>query len=506
MPGETDPVVTPPLVSAIGAELRSAHRENVAVTHDSMHQLLNAVLEEHEAELSAMVRPMLSSVADHPDTPAAVRDVLHAITAPEHQTQFFTALFAVRAIVDQFVFAAIAPLVQEVSNKVWPLDPNIPASPADAALGVLRNNISHAEGAAIAETTGIGADAFKLLVDNTGEPPGIGTMQEALRRDIVKEDRFTRAVLQSRVRDEWVDVLLKLRYAPPPIGEVLAGAVQNHLDKSTAQRMVAEAGISPDNFGWLYETHGRPPGVVELGELVNRGEMLERDWQQAIRESDIKDKYIPALNLLRRRIPPERTIVSAIRQGVLPAADGIRKLMELGFDHADAAMLASEATATKHQATRDLAQGQIVRLYSERLMSRADAHTHLMSLGFDTHEADFLLALADHARDERFTNAAINRVHAQYVGHRIDAKTAQSDLQQLGLEPTARADLLKLWTDERAANVRVLSVAELQGAVRRQLITHAEFRDAIVALGYSLKDVPILYGLAYPPTQTPPRF
>lgn len=501
MTAPADPPVSSGLVDAIGDKLAQVHRENVAVTHASLADLVTEILEGHEQDLAQFVRPLLAHLTDHPDLAPEVKDALNVVTAPEHQTQFFTALFAVRAIIDQFVFAAIAPLVQDVSNLVWPHHTSMPFPPAEAALAVLRHNVGADWAAGEAAKSGMSPEDFAIMVLNTGEPPGLAQLQEALRRGIVDEGRFAKGVQESRVRDEWLSTLIALRYVPPPVGEVLAAAVQGHLDLGEASHRISEAGIDPANFDWLYQTHGRPPGTVELLHLMNRGEIGASEVEQAIRESDIKNKYIPALMKLARVIPPMRTVVAMVRQSVITPPQGIAKLQDLGYNAEDAAALVSEATTQRRQHTRDLTESQIVSAYTERLLPRDQATQHLAALGLDANETEMVLALADHQRHYRFVAAGINRVHAVYVAHRLTAGQASTALDGMGVDPAGRDDYLKLWKAERDANVRTLTITDLHGLVRRSLMDKPTFVTRAVQLGYSHDDAVLQYALAFPPAK-----
>jgi hypothetical protein len=326
---------------------------------------------------------------------------------------------------------------------------------------------------------------------------------EAYRRHIIDRARLERGIKQSRVRNEWIDVVEALRYAPVSAGEVLAGLVQGHLELGDATERIAQAGVDPSNMGWLYETHGRPPGVVELGELVNRGEMAEAEWEQAVRESDIKNKYIPFLAKLHRRLMPERTVVSAVRQGVLTPEQGFDRLRKLGLDESDSHVLIAEASSVKTAHTKELSESQTIALYADRLISREQARTRLAHINLLPDEIDLLLALSDHAHHAKLQTAGITRVHGMYVQHKIDKATASTDLDKIGLDSHARDDLLAVWTAEREAAVKVLTLAEMQGLAHRKLWDYSTFTKHVIALGYDKADARWLYFLSFPPSQVP---
>lgn len=485
-----------PLVDALSAGWLDALNAHDQSKRGAFDEQLTRWLEAFEAEHAGVIGGVMQRVLDSGALPPVVHELIASLASPVHQTQVILGLFSIGAIVREFVSAVIAPYVQDAANTSWANDPTAPLSPAEAAVAVIKGHLDAATAASEAEKSGINQSRFAVLSLNTGEPPGLQQLQEALRRGIIDAGRFATGVKESRVRDEWLDVLTALRYSPVNPGEVLAGAVQGHLGLSDAQARIALAGVDPANFDWLYETHGRPPGTMEMLHLLNRGDVTQGDVEQAIRESDVKNKYIDALLHLRRQIMPMRTIVSGVRQGVISTADAVVKLQQLGYNAEDAALLASEGIHTKHQQTKDLTQAQVLALYEAAFISHDEAHGLIAKLGFDTQEVDWLLALAEHRRAAKMQTAAITSVRSQYVGHKIDRLAASNALDRIGVQSAGRDDLLHVWDTERAARVTHLTEAQLANAHKKGIIDVGEFADRLVAMGYSVHDVRILLQLA----------
>lgn len=495
-----------PLADALAAALTSAHETTAKRGRELADQRLTDWAEAFEAEHRGVASAALKAVMEHPETPAMVREVLATVTDPVHQTQLVLGLFSVGSIIMSFVGAAVAPDVQAVSNLAWSVQPTVPLSPAELALAAIRNVIDQGPAEKEARQSGMDADRFGVLMAITGEPPGPQELAQAYRRGFIGEKEFRTGILQSRIRNEWIPTLLKLRYQPPSTGEVIQARVQSHLTEDEAKKRMSEAGTDPVNYEWLYETAGRPPGVFELAELYNRGELELADLEQAIRESDIKDKYVPAIVKLARKIPPMRSVVSAIHQGVITPELGARKLMELGYNADDAAMFVKEATNLKKATHRQLAEGQVLELYTDRMITREQAATMLGNLNLTADDVEFLLELADHRRDVKLRAAAVAKVHTLYVSHRMTETDVAIALDKIGVDTRARQDLLTAWGHERDAAVQRFTKAELQGAIRRKLITQERFQAELIALGWPKADVPILYAEAWPPSQTPPEW
>lgn len=506
MPDEAAHEATAPLVAAAEAAIKRAHAENVAHSTAARDESLTQWLEAFEAEHAGVLQRVLTGVLAHPDMPTVFRDVLGGISNPVHQTQVLLGLVSVGSIVSQFVGAAIAPEVQAVSNVAWSANPDAPLPPAEVALAVLKGWLDEGSAQKEAELSGVNASRFATMLKITGEPPGPQELMEALRRGYIDRDRFATGIKESRIRPEWLDVLYKLRISPLPMGTAVAAAVEGHITLGELANRLNQVGLDPADAELIYNTAGRPPGTFELAELVNRGELSEADLIQAVRESDIKNKYIPSLIKLRRKIPPMRSIVAAMHQGVLSPADGVRKLMQLGYNAEDAAIFAKEAANLKHATNKQLSLGMIHTAYTQRLITKAQAQKLIAALGYDANEVGFILALADHERHVKFQQAAITRVHSRYVAHRITRADAVAAIGKIGVDPAGRDDLLALWDDERAANTPVLSLSQLDGMIHRGVITQAVYQNHVLALGYPKEYVPLLYALAWPPTKKPPEW
>lgn len=500
----TPPEQTPPLVEAAKRAFVEGHAEVTQHAHEARSAWLTEWLEAFESEHAGVIGHVLHEAMQHGDMPQVLRDVLAPMVTPEHQTQVILGLFSIGSIISQFVGAVIAPYVRDAASFSWSHDPTMPLSPAELALGVLKGHIDQTYAESEARKNGLTAEMFLHVLLNTGEPLGLEQLLLLYRRGQIGDAELEHGIRQSRVRDEWIAAAKELRYVPVGAGEVLAGAVQSHLSDEDARKRIAEAGIDPSNYEWLYETHGRPPGPQEMLDLLNRGELTEAQVVQGIRESDIKNKYIPALLALRRYLPPPRTIVAQLRHGALTDDEATRLFLENGLTPDDAAHYVREAHYTRQQVARELAETQVRQLYTARLITQQEALSHLHTLGYDDESAHFLLALADHERHARFQTAAINRVHSQYEAHRIDATQVGTLLDKIGVPSEARDDLLKLWTDERAANVPRLSVSECQGALRRGLMELPEFMHRMEQYGWSEHDALTLARLAWPPTSYDP--
>lgn len=462
---------------------------------------ISAWLEGHEDDAVAISRPLLQAVADHPDTPANVRPIFEMLTKPAHQTQAILTVLGVYPIISAFVMAAVNPFVTDIANRAWHDHPSQPLSPSEAALAKLRHADTTLDLDEEARFSGYSQERFDVLEYITGEPPGVMQMLEAYRRGFITEATLRHGIRESRIRDEWADTVVKLRYAPPSPLEAIAGLVKGHLSAADAQEITVEGGLDPKHFEWLHLTAGRPPGAEGLMQLYNRKLIDEQTFTEGIEQSDIQNRWIPELLEMRRYLPPPRTIVAMLHHGAITDAKATELLEWHGVFPDDIALFLAEGHASRTETIKHLALGEVSKLYDARMITLADATLDVEALGYNTEQAGEILALVDSAKERKYREAGITRVHALMVNHRIDVNEAGTDLDKIGVEPGEKALLLKLWQLETASNVRILTLAQIQGSWRRVQMSTEDATRRLIELGYHADDVPALLALALPPTK-----
>jgi hypothetical protein len=371
-------------------------------------------------------------------------------------------------------------------------------SPQQAATLQNFGAISQAEGRRYAAASGMSAGDYDNLFYGSGQPPPLDVLYRARRTGAISSDRFRKGIQQGPIREEWFDVIDRLLFLPATPDTALSAATQNLLSKNEAKAIWTEYGFRADDFAWALESNGRPLGIEQTAELYNRGEISRADARQMFLESTIKNKYVDLIFPLFERLPTMEMTVRMVRGGALTRAEGVRNLRKLGFDQDNAASLIDLATREKTTEARALTVGMVQELYEDRALTRKQAADALAALGYETDEADLILSIRDLRYERRVQQAAISRVHARYVGHRITQRDAENALDQIGVNAQARGDLLDTWDVERDVSVPQLSTSQVQQAIRRGYIDDAGGLERLARAGYTDEDAQILVRLAHP--------
>lgn len=367
-----------------------------------------------------------------------------------------------------------------------------PVSVADAALAVLRGDMTQQDGINVAAENGFSEASFNILIGNTGEPPGTEQLLEAFRRGFIDEATLDKGILESRVRDEWIPTIKALRYTPMSVADAVNAVVQGHLTMAQGEQIANYNGLEPADFDTLYQTAGEPLSRTELEELYNRGLVDQDTVEEGLRESRLKDKYVSAAFALHQKIVPVYTLQRALRYGGVSTADAIRITMESGYSEQDATLIVNSGSAERLQTYKDKVVSAVQTLYEDSLMTDTDAISLIESMDYTADEAQFIFESSEFRRQARILDTVVSALKSKYLQRHITQQQVINDLNAVGLPAAQRDQLMALWEIEYTAFTKNLTEAQIVKAVNDALITEQDGVTRLVALGYSEGDANLL--------------
>lgn len=368
-------------------------------------------------------------------------------------------------------------------------------SPADLALANLRGAITPETMQGYANQLGMTPDDMQVLVANTGEPPGLMELLFLFRRGQIDQERLTRGVRQSRVRDEWMDAILKLRYAPMTVADAARACVEGYMAPEAGADIAQQNGLDAAHWPIILESWGRPLSHEQMLTLMHRGQATRPEVVQAMKESDIKDKYIDKAIELGRALIPERLIVTAVQHNVMTHAEAHTALTERGYIDADADILIALGGAQRTSATHALSRTDIVAMYSDSLLTRDRALADLTKLGYPQADADALLKLADTKSAATARRTAQRAVEASLKAHHLTQQQAINQLEGAGIAPAQARGLVDEWMAQRGVATKSLTEAQILKLGEAQFITGDDVLTRLQAFGLSQGDALLLMRL-----------
>lgn len=398
-------------------------------------------------------------------------------------------------VVGQLIGAALTPYTTALTNELNQATPLVPLSPADAADAVIRNVLDQAAAASEASFSGINGSRFATLVALAGNAPDPTSLAVALRRGLIDAGTYDRGIRQGRLRDEWAGLVQHLAVQQPGPEAMLAALLEGQLPEGEARDRYAKLGGDPDYFTILFNTQGQAPTPVEALTMANRGIIPwggsgagAVSFEQAFLEGPWRNKWLGAFRQLGEYLPPPRTVSAMHREGALSDAEATSLLEKEGLTPQLAAAYLVSSSRTKVAKHRELAETTVLALYRDRLIPRPEAESFLEALTYTPPEAAFILEVEDLRLSSRALAAGVARVHALYTGHKIDQAGAEGALAAFHVEAAQAAELVAIWSQERAVNVRTLTPAEVAAAMEHSIIDQATAQAELESLGYSPRD------------------
>jgi hypothetical protein len=368
----------------------------------------------------------------------------------------------------------------------------LPLSPADLALAVLRGNMDQNTGTSRAAESGLQASDFQVLLDNTGEPPGLEQLLEGYRRGFIDEATLKKGILQSRYRNEWIPLLEQLRYEPMSTADAVNATVQSQIAQSDAEKIASQNGLEPEYFQVLLNTAGEPLSRTELEQLYNRGLITRDQVIQGLKESRLKIKYNDMAFELHTKLLDPSVLQHAVLYGTISQSDAVKTAMMYGYSEKDATTLIAASANQRLQVYRDRVVGAVTTMIEDNLISPDAASSAIVGLGYSQADAGFIVESASFHQNAKMVNTVVTELRTKFISHKITQQEASGYLSSVGIPATQRDNLLALWSVEAAAYVRTLTEAQIVKAVNNDLITPQDGLTRLTDMGYSPDDATLL--------------
>jgi hypothetical protein len=182
--------------------------------------------------------------------------------------------------------------------------------------------------------SGIDHERLRVLVGITGLPPGLIEMLHLLNMGQVTEDDVKRAVAQSNLRNEYMDVVLALRRRLLTPHEYQEAALRGILTNAQADAGAALSGMETQDAHLLFQILGRPLAVHAITTGLARGgkfggtyDDVPEPYRDAIRRSNIRPEYAKLAYADRYTYPSAFVLRSLAQAGELGGAAEVEKIL-----------------------------------------------------------------------------------------------------------------------------------------------------------------------------------
>ena len=463
----------------------------------------------------------------------------------------------------------LAPVLQELENTTWPEFPVKPPPALTLASGVAQGQVDEQTARDWAKQTGFGDAAMTALIDIANTGPALGLAYAAWRRDELTDAEFTTALKRTGLEEQWFSALRALKQNPLEPGEI-AKAVHRGIMADDGLLVAAPpttpgkvpavppsdispiteaswSGLDAERLRILVGNAGLPPGIVQMLQLLNRGEITEDDFLRGVGESNLRNEWGPAILALRRHLLTPHEYEEAALRGIITNAEADAGAGLSGMQPQDAQLLFQimGRPLAVHQITTGLERGgqfggtyadvpepyrdairrsnirpEYARLaYANRYtipsyfilrailqaggMTEAQFAEYGKQLGWPPDLAEAAAAAlgggggsGTDAHAAKAQTQLWTTLHRAYLAGEIDEATAQATLPQAGVDAAAAPAVLATWDVERGIVRKQLTPAQIKKAWSENVLnadtgaawTRDEAIAALISRGYSSSD------------------
>lgn len=255
----------------------------------------------------------------------------------------------------------LSPVLQELENTTWAAYPNKPPPAVTLASGVAQGQVDEHTAREWAKETGFGDAAMTALIDIANTGPALGLAYAAWRRDQLTDAEFTTALKRTGLEEQWFSALRALKTVPLEPAEI-AKAVHRGIMADDGLLVAAPpttpgkvpavppsdispvteaswSGFDQERLRILVGNAGLPPGIVQMLQLLNRGEITEDDFLRGVGESNLRNEWGPAILALRRHLLTPHEYEEAALRGIITNAEADAGAGLSGMEPGDAQLL-----------------------------------------------------------------------------------------------------------------------------------------------------------------------
>ncbi len=353
---------------------------------------------------------------------------------------------------------------------------------------------------------GVDQERAVVLAQLVGLPPGVMELLTMWNRGIVTETSVEHGIREGHTKTKWTSALKQLRHAVLSAPEYASARLRGWVTKEEAEQGGALTGYSPAQMELLYLNRGRPlapvqaytawargsPGPIGAGYTRGPHPFDEQDFLTALRQSDVRTEYGPALWANRFAYPSLFQLRGAVQQGALTPARALTILHFQRYEDQDAQALVASWARAGAEGGASLTRAELAAEYEGLFITEAEYRTSLGALGYSGPALDLEVHLADARRVKRYRDAVVAMLNAQYVVHATDDQEAASALAEVGVSGAATAQLLRIWAIERRIHNAQLTAAQVKRGYKRGHITEADARARLADLGYDQGETDVL--------------
>lgn len=352
-----------------------------------------------------------------------------------------------------------------------------------------------------AAAAGIDAERLRILVGNTGLPPGPVQGMQLVNRGLITDDDFSRLVGESNLRNEWGAKLLELRRRLLTPHDYVEARVRAWIDDDAMHAGAALSGMESGDADLLFKIMGRPLswhqvwiGLARGGEYNHTPAAIDPAFLKSLEESNIRPEWYGLAWAQRYSYPSAFVLRSMAQAGELTQAEVETILLYEGWEPTLAKKVSTRWAGTGSGGGKQATVSQLETEYEAGYLTEAQFRAALAQLDYAKPAQDHIVALGDARRAKKYREQIVTAVGKAYTTFAIGDAQAQAELGNVSVTGQPAAELLELWRLERLSTIANLNATQIQKAHGAGLVSLADATAQLENLHYTAAEAAELLG------------
>ena len=258
-----------------------------------------ALIDRAGAEIADLYRPMLRDLLADPDAQLHphVRDYLAKAAAGTHQYHSIGGLLF--GLSQSALSGAISNAVAPIAYAINALGPNLALDPQTSAQAAAAGIVGGSDAFYSGRRQGYGPGEMQVLLDLAAQVPDPGTLGQLVNRGLISEADAERWLHRGMIPPDLRAHLVAMRRQLLTGADLALATLRGEMPESEAAARAARTGLDAADFAVLVANTGEPLGLEQLQEALRRGIITAERFDQGVRQSRVRNEWIPTALALR---------------------------------------------------------------------------------------------------------------------------------------------------------------------------------------------------------------
>lgn len=417
-------------------------------------------------------------------------EIMENIEKETGETTFFTKIIVLYATVRGIIFGGLQPYAdlanQWALNNVRTWIPDVATTSFLYRIGQIDQTAYNNILGGLGVPDGLKAKMFEL----SRNPPTTGEIIAGLWRGVYSEAQFKEIMRRTGRDDKDIELYLELSKNIPPLSDQIRFLVRDAFNEDASRRygydedfppeinqFFEKQGYSADWAKRYWRSHWDLPSPTQAYEMLHRGLIDRNDLLTLLKIADYPPFWREKLEKISYNVLTRVDVRRLLQSGLIDQGKALETYKAMGYTPEDAQLLTEFAVRGISQDERDLTKTDVLNLYEEGLTDRGVTHDNLMKMGYDSQEADSIIALSDVAIAKSARTDLINYTKERYLARKVDEPTARRELSEIGLRVQSVDRYLLNWNRATEIEDNIPSVADVKRWYLFDYITVEQFRS-----------------------------